>query len=153
MCSQAKKSTPSSETSKMLPDFKEACRKAGLKATQQRIEIFYQLAASHDHPSAETIYNSLQKKLPTISLDTVYRTLATFEKHGLITRIQTPESLARFEVETDTHHHIVCTKCGRITDFKWSLFDDSQIPQDISNWGSINKKNVLLQGICNKCSD
>jgi len=152
MSGRADKVKQSTVTSKQLAVFKEACRNAGLKVTRQRIEIFLSLAFSPDHPSAETIYRSLQAKLPKISVDTVYRTLSTFEKHGLIMRIQTPESLARFEVEMDRHHHIVCTQCGRITDFRWNSFDASKLPRDISGWGAIDRKNVTLQGVCRKCS-
>ena len=152
MSGQADKLKQSAEASEQLAVFKEACRKAGLKVTRQRIAIFLELAASCSHPSAEAVYRGLQKKLPAISFDTVYRTLATFEKLGLITRIQTPESLARFEVETDNHHHIVCTRCGRITDFRWDLFNETQLPQNISDWGIIDRKNVTLQGVCSKCS-
>lgn len=152
MSEQADKTKQSIGTSEKLAVLKEACRKAGLKVTHQRIEIFRELAASCNHPSAEVIYKGLQARLPTISLDTVYRTLATFEKHRLITRIQTPESLARFEVEMDRHHHIVCTRCGKVTDFRWNSFDELQLPRNISGWGVIDRKNVTLQGICNDCS-
>ncbi|MBC8317138.1 MAG: transcriptional repressor, partial [Desulfobulbaceae bacterium] len=58
-----------------LRDFEKACRKANLKITHQRLEIFRELAKALDHPSAESLYKRLQKKLPTLSLDTVYRTL------------------------------------------------------------------------------
>jgi Fur family peroxide stress response transcriptional regulator len=152
MSDQAGKTKQSTATSEKLAALKEACRKAGLKVTHQRIEVFRELASSTNHPSAEAIYRGLLERLPTISLDTVYRTLATFEKHRLITRIQTPESLARFEVEMDKHHHIVCSQCGRVTDFSWNAFDESQLPQNISRWGMIDRKNVTLQGICKECS-
>jgi len=152
MSGQADKPEQPTGATEQLAVFKEACKKAGLKVTRQRIAIFSELADSYSHPSAETIYIVLQKKLPTMSFDTVYRTLATFEKHGLISRIQTPESLARYEVAEDSHHHIVCTKCGRITDFNWNSFDASQLPRDISGWGTIDRKNVTLQGVCRKCS-
>ena len=94
--------------SQKLTDFENACRKANLKVTHQRVEIFRKLTEAHDHPSAETLYKRLQKKLPTLSLDTIYRTLATFEKHGLISRVETMKSQARFEAEMGEHHHIIC---------------------------------------------
>jgi Fur family peroxide stress response transcriptional regulator len=61
-----------------------------------------------DHPSVETIHNRLQQKLPMLSVDTVYRTLATFEKHEIITRVQTSESQGRFEAKMEKHHHVIC---------------------------------------------
>ena len=135
-----------------MTEFENACRKADLKVTHQRLEIFKELAQAEDHPSAEMLYKRIIKRLPTISLDTVYRTLATFEKHSLITRVQTVESQARFEAEMVRHHHAVCSKCGAITDFTWESFDEAQVPDKVAGWGKVFKRNAVLEGICNSCS-
>ena len=138
---------------KNLHDFEQACRDAGLKLTHQRLEIFRELAKAEDHPSAETLHKRLQKRLATLSLDTVYRTLATFEKNRLITKVETVESQGRYEADMDRHHHAICRQCGVITDFNWRAFDEVQIPQEISGWGWIDKKNITLHGICEKCAN
>ena len=65
---------------KKMSAFEQACRAAGLKLTHQRLEIYRELAMSSDHPSAESLYKRLKKKLPTISQDTIYRTLSTLEE-------------------------------------------------------------------------
>lgn len=135
----------------ILVRFKEACRSAGLKLTQQRLEIFLELARAIDHPSAETLYRSLQERLPTLSLDTVYRTLASLEKHGLIDRLNTRQSQARFEVVSDQHHHLVCINCREIIDFHWASFDRAALPEEIRDWGRLIRRNVTLQGICQRC--
>jgi Fur family peroxide stress response transcriptional regulator len=54
-----------------LARFKDACRRAGLRLTPQRLEIFRELAESKDHPSVEELHRRLLVKFPTISLDTV----------------------------------------------------------------------------------
>ncbi|HBI15761.1 MAG TPA: transcriptional repressor [Desulfobulbaceae bacterium] len=133
--------------------FEQACREKGFKMTQQRLEIFRELAAASDHPAAETIHRRLLPKLPTLSLDTVYRTLSTFEHHGLITKVDTTESQARFEAAGEEHHHLICRKCGRITDFYWQRFDETALPPDIDRWGRVSKKNVTLYGICKECEE
>ena len=53
----------------------------GLKLTHQRLEILYILMSDVDHPSAEEIYERTKPEIPTISFDTVYRTLALFERY------------------------------------------------------------------------
>lgn len=136
-----------------MRDFEQACRNACLKLTHQRLEIFRELAAASDHPSAETLHKRLQKRMTTLSLDTVYRTLATFEKHRLITKVETVESQARFEADMDRHHHAICRQCRAITDFNWRSFDEVQLPKEISDWGRIDKKNITLHGICEKCAN
>ncbi len=136
---------------KKLVDFKHACKNAGLKLTHQRLEIYRELAMTLDHPAAETIHERLKKRMPTISLDTIYRTLTTLENHGLIRKVQTAESQARFEAEMMQHHHLICEKCKKIMDFQWKTFDESTLPDEISAWGRIQYKNVVLHGICDKC--
>jgi len=136
---------------KRLQDFEEVCRKEGLKITHQRLEIFKELLNSHDHPTVEKLYHRLQPKLPTISLDTVYRTLTTLEKHDLVVRVETGESQARFEGRMEEHHHAICKKCGGITDFYWQFPDKAGLPDEILNWGQIVKKSLTLHGLCGQC--
>lgn len=137
---------------KKVRDFEQACRDAGHKLTHQRLEIFRELAMADDHPSAETLHGRLRVRMPTLSLDTVYRTLATFEKQQFITKVETVESQARYEAEMDRHQHAICRQCGAITDFIWESFDEAKLPQVIESWGQIDKKNITLHGICEKCA-
>ena len=134
-----------------LHDFEEVCKKEGLKITRQRLEIFKELLNSHDHPTVEKLYNRLQPKLPTISLDTIYRTLTTLEKHDLVVRVETGANQARFEGRIEEHHHAICKKCGKITDFHWQFPDEANLPADILNWGQIVKKSLTLHGLCGQC--
>jgi len=61
-----------------LERFVDVCRQKGLKVTPQRLEIFRELAASEEHPTAETLFNGIKVRMPTVSLDTVYRTLGMY---------------------------------------------------------------------------
>lgn len=134
-----------------MDDFSVACRKAGLKLTHQRYRIYLELLQSGDHPAAEALHKRLLVKIPSISLDTVYRTLATFERHGLISRVQTVESLARFEARLKHHHHLICSVCNEIMDFQWEGFDQSPLPRDLLAWGAVSTKQAVVYGVCSKC--
>jgi len=134
-----------------LTAFEKACREAGLRLTHQRLEIYRELLLACDHPSAEALHRRLRRTIQTISLDTVYRTLATFASHGLINRVETVESQARFEVSLLRHHHLVCSRCKEIMDFQWRLIDDASLPAELGNWGQIDNKSVVVYGICRKC--
>ena len=131
--------------------FESICREKGLKLTHQRIEIYRELLLSMDHPSVETLYKRVRKRIPTISLDTVYRTLTMLEESDMVNRIQTSEGLARFETDYGVHHHLVCKHCHSITDFTWRSFDTMPPPPEADDWGSINARNVVVEGICKKC--
>jgi Fur family peroxide stress response transcriptional regulator len=136
-----------------LADFESACRSHGLKMTHQRREIFIELIAGADHPSVETIYKRLREKVPTISLDTVYRTMATFESRGLVKRVQTMENQTRYEANVGVHHHFVCEVCQKIIDFDWRDFDQFNLPDALEHIGRIKEKNVVVQGVCHDCLD
>jgi len=134
-----------------LRDLEKICRDHGLKLTHQRMEIFRELASSSEHPSAEKIYKRLLSKFPTLSLDTVYRTLFTFEKIGLIARVQAIDDRGRFDANLAPHHHLVCTACKSVMDFYWPTFDEIPLPLETKKWGRINAKQVELRGVCDDC--
>jgi len=134
-----------------MDKFSATCRRVGLKLTHQRYKVYLELLQSSDHPAAEALHKRLLPKIPTISLDTVYRTLATFEQHGLISRVQTVESHARFEARLRHHHHLICSVCNEIMDFQWDGFDQSPLPQDLQEWGTVSNKQAVVHGVCGKC--
>jgi len=136
----------------IMEQFVTACRSAGLKVTHQRTEIYRHLLIIADHPSAETLHKRLLPALPSISLDTVYRTLATLELHGLVTRIQTAESQARFEVAHKPHHHLICSRCKDVMDFYWPAIDSVDLPEIAGTWGQVGSKTIVMYGICKSCS-
>lgn len=134
-----------------LVHFENTCRSSGLKVTHQRMEVYRELITSEDHPAAETLYKRLEKRLPTLSLDTVYRTLATFEAHKLVQRIETLESQARYEAITTKHHHHICDNCGLVTDFHWHSFDALNLPDQLRTIGRADRADVVIHGRCAAC--
>lgn len=136
----------------MMESFETLCRSKGLKITHQRLEIFRAMAEHADHPTTEHIYHLVRKQLKTISLDTVYRTIATFEEYGLIKRVHHIDNATRFDINVHNHHHLVCTRCHKIEDFSWPDFDLMKLPQDVSRWGQIDVKHAVINGLCADCS-
>ena len=123
----------------------------GLKLTHQRLEIFYILMSDIDHPSAEVIYERIKSKMPTISLDTVYRTLALFERHGIVSRVNYLDDKSRYDPNTTDHYHFVCTRCKTIKDFYWSELDELTVPDELQLWGEIKDRYLEIRGICKDC--
>ena len=132
--------------------FELICKAAGLKVTQQRLEIYRQLLKAKDHPAAETLYTRLARRLPTLSLDTVYRTLATFERLGLVHRLETTGSQARYEALTSPHHHFLCDRCGKVIDFSWQDFDTLAPPPPPAGAERVERTSVVLHGQCADCA-
>lgn len=128
-------------------------RELGFKLTHQRLEIFHVVATAENHPSAEEVYKRVRPKMPTISFDTVYRTLAFFERQGVIDRVQHLDDRTRYDPNTSPHYHLVCTRCKKIQDLYWPTLDDLEIPEETSGWGEIKGKYLELRGICQECLD
>ncbi len=135
----------------VMDHFEATCRSHGLKLTHQRLEIYRALLQSAEHPSAESLHKQLETRLPTLSLDTVYRTLATFEQLGLVKRVETMSSQARFEAKIEQHHHFFCDQCRQLIDFTWHSFDSMGLPEALMGVGTIRGKNVVVHGVCNDC--
>jgi len=87
-----------------------------LRDTEQRRVILEELARSETHPTANEIYHMVRKRLPRISLGTVYRNLEILSQTGKIKTIELAGTEKRFDWRTDAHYHIRCLKCGRIED-------------------------------------
>ena len=139
------------EISATMDSFERVCKARGLRITHQRTEIFRSLLKQNDHPTTENVYKQVRKQLKTISLDTVYRTIAIFEKHGLIKRVHHIDNTTRFDTNISSHHHLVCTECHRIEDFYWTDFDRMKPPKSVSHWGQIDTKHVVISGLCSHC--
>jgi len=134
-----------------LNKIRKLCDKAGIKLTLQRLEIFKALLSEKDHPSAEIIFKKLRQRLPTISLDTVYRTLATFDELGIIKKLNISNARILFDTNLDQHHHFICTRCKGVEDVYWPDFDNSNLPESVSALGPIQARHLELHGICNQC--
>lgn len=132
--------------------FVDRCVKAGLKVTRQRREIYLLLAMDESHPDAEHVYKLVRKKIPNISLDTVYRNLRTLEENGIIQKAGATGYRTRFDAKMEPHYHFVCTRCGRISDFCSDELDGYESPPEVKRMGSVKTVYVELRGLCSKCS-
>lgn len=89
--------------------------------THQRMDVFRDVASSDSHPSVEEFYDKLKKKLPMISLDTVYRTVSTLEHIGILSKVSVSDNMGRYDSNLTPHHHLVCTRCKSIMDIYWPM--------------------------------
>jgi Fur family peroxide stress response transcriptional regulator len=128
------------------------CKEHKLKMTPQRIVIYEQLRKSKDHPSADIICRKARKIFPSISFDTVNRTLATFSEIGIINVVEGRGDPRRFDPNIERHHHFRCMKCNTIVDFKNRSYDHIQVPRNLRKRFTVLNKRVVLEGMCNKCS-
>ena len=140
------------EFEQRLAHFQEVCRSDGLKLTYQRIVIFEEVAKSQDHPDAETVFRGVRDRVPTVSLDTVYRTLWMLNAMGLITTVGPPREKVRFDADTSPHHHFVCSRCGAVYDVHYSNLGPIDAPDEITGVGQVESVRLELRGLCRRCA-
>ena len=143
---------PGTEVARRLDAFQAACRRAGLKLTHQRLEIFRELASRDDHPDAEGVFRAVQARMPTVSLDTVYRTLSLLADMGVITPLGPRRESVRFDANLDQHHHYLCTRCGLTRDFTSPALDAVQVPAAVRGMGSVVAVQLEVRGLCASCT-
>jgi len=141
------------EIERRVERFKDAAKQAGVKLTHQRIEIFREVAASLEHPSAEAVMKALQPRMPTVSLDTVYRTLWLLHDLGLVSTLGPRRASVRFDANLEHHHHYVCVRCGLARDFESEDLNVLRIPESVKELGSIVGTHVEVRGVCSRCAD
>ncbi len=144
-------SRSSGQLDERMNAFTEWCRRAGVKATHQRREIFREAVSTDEHPDVETIYQRVRRRIPTISLDTVYRTLSMLEEKGMLGRLELFSGRTRFDANTEKHHHFICTQCGLVRDFTSEEMDELSPPAEVRDWGDVRSVNVQLRGVCSAC--
>ena len=93
-------------------------RKNGYKATSQRLAICKLIFLRKDHPSADQIYQELKEEHPTISLTTIYNTLRILVELRLLQELGFNEGSIRYDPDLELHINLVCSKCGKIDDYK-----------------------------------
>lgn len=130
----------------------EKLREKDLKVTPQRIAIYETLASTDKHPSVETIYQSLEKSFPSLSLATVYKTLNTFKDKGLVQELNVGEDSFRYDANCNTHPHFLCYKCEEVYDLP-STKSMCNIVEEIEDKTefSIDCEQMYFFGTCKDC--
>lgn len=125
-------------------------RQRRLKVTPQRERIFRAVARNEQHPTAESIYRVVRAEMPTISLKTVYQTLKELVDLGIIQHVDLGTGSARFDPNLGQHHHLVCSKCGKVLDLRAEAIE-LRLP-DASPFGfRIHTAEIVLRGLCEDC--
>jgi len=142
---------PLDEVARRVEQLSQGLRDAGLRLTHQRLEIVRVIAADETHPDVETVYRLVRSRVPTISLDTVYRTLATLTERGLIARVLFTPGPARYDANPVRHHHFVCTRCGLVCDVQDVALDAIRPTAEVTRIGRPDVVTVQFRGVCASC--
>jgi Fur family ferric uptake transcriptional regulator len=125
--------------------------KAVRRMTNQRRVILEELKQLHSHPTADELYQIVRRRLPKVSIATVYRNLEILCSEGVAQKMDIPGTQRRFDGETNNHYHVRCVACGRVEDVDFDPIP--KIEQTIRNRSKYKVLSHRLEfiGLCPDC--
>jgi len=133
--------------------FRELAWKCGLAATHQRQVVYEAVVASHGHRSPEQIYAAVRKRIPSISLATVYNNLRLFVEHGLLREVTPHASTLRVDGNLNPHHHLVCSRCKLVQDIEGDFIDFKRLSPLLPKGFDLTQPLVEVFGLCSRCRE
>jgi Fur family ferric uptake transcriptional regulator len=139
----------------LLIDFKALLKKNTLKFTIQREVILETLYNSDEHLTPESLHHLIQKKFPDLKtgIATVYRTLSLLEDSNMVTSLSFGAQGKKYELGAKEHHdHLICTRCGNITEFVDEQIEDRQHKISDELGFKMSDHSMQIYGLCKDCN-
>lgn len=121
------------------------------RMTKQRRIILDELRKLTSHPTADELYEIVRRRLPRISLGTVYRNLEVLSENGDIQKLESAGNQKRFDGNAQAHCHVRCLRCGRVGDVMGPVSGPSWEGIEAPGF-TVMRAEVEFYGICDACS-
>lgn len=128
----------------MADDAIEVLRQHGIQPSAQRVAVAEYVLATDAHPSADTVWSEVRRRMPTLSRATVYNTLNLFVDKGLLRQLVLEEGKVVFDPNTEEHHHFIDEATGRIYDVPWDALEVSHV-ESLEGF-DVHEYQVVLRG-------
>jgi len=124
-----------------------------LRMTRQRRIILDELRQLKTHPAADEVFQIVKRRMPRISLATVYRNLDILSQIGVIQKLETAGLQRRFDGNISPHPHVRCVKCGRVDDMTGDVrpLRPDEIPR--AQGYTIHGYRLEFLGTCPQCGE
>lgn len=130
-------------------DIDDALAAAGLRRTPQRIAVLDHLLRHPDHATVDELWPVLNRRHALSSRATVYNTLHSLVRAGLVREFKLDSRAARYDAFLHPHHHFVCDRCGAVEDLEW--FQIPALSRSRARARRIRSYEVVVRGECVKC--
>jgi Fur family peroxide stress response transcriptional regulator len=132
-------------------NFRQLCAEHRIAVTHQRQVLYEVMQGMEGHPSPEEVFDRVKEKVPAISLATVYKNIHLFVESGIFRKMSVHHGSVRVEMNSEEHHHMVCSRCKSITDIgEEELGLTSRRPR-LSGGFLVERYAVDVIGLCVKC--
>lgn len=122
------------------------------RMTRQKKIILEEIKKHHGHPTADELHDKVRKRLPQISLATVYRNLEIMAKAGQISKLESRGRQKRFDWETSPHDHIHCLQCQKIDNIDTTDNVDITLPGNKDCGYKVFGHRFEFFGLCPECT-
>jgi len=121
--------------------------------TRQRRVILEELRNIGSHPTADEVYRMVRRRLPRISLGTIYRNLEILSESGLIQKLELAGAQKQFDFETKNHYHVRCIDCGRLDDIPFKPIPNIENAfRGVCDYQIIGHQ-LMFTGLCPNCKE
>lgn len=122
-----------------------------VRSTRQRQVILEELSRTTSHPTAAELYESVRRRLPRVSLGTVYRILQHLAADSTVLRLESGSAAARFDADTSQHFHVRCTLCGAVDDLPPGHVPDLLTAFRKTTDYALDGFGIQFTGVCPRC--
>lgn len=135
-------------------DVRSVLRTVGQRATPQRLAILTALQEAGGHLTASDLLARVDStQVPSLNVSTVYRTLASAERAGLVLRFQREGTDDQFEWYQTNHHHLVCHTCGSLSELPHTPIEKLSSDIGLTHGFSIRARHLAIPGTCAGCGE
>jgi len=135
--------------------FRELCAEHGIAVTHQRQILYEVMQGMSGHPSPEEIYAKVKRKIPAISLATIYKNIQLFVESGVLREVSLHHGLRRVEMNERDHHHLVCSRCKAIADIAPEELGAATLAlgkrKKLAGGFLVERYSVDVIGLCTQC--
>lgn len=130
----------------------ELLRRQGGRITTARRAVVTSLYGGDDHHvTAEDVAAAVQTDHPDVHLSTVYRTLEALEALDVVARVDLGTGPAVFHLVDHVHHHLVCDRCGAVTEAPAEVVDALAASLDARFGFAAAPNRLTITGLCRDC--
>ncbi len=122
------------------------------RTTKQKRMILEVLKSTNTHPTADWVYEKVRKKIPSISIGTVYRNLNILKSQGQILELNFGKGFSRYDGTPTNHYHFTCEECGRVLDVDAPLAHELEHMVSKGMGVKVTHHRLEFYGVCSECS-
>ncbi|WP_053227024.1 Fur family transcriptional regulator [Solirubrobacter soli] len=138
-------------TEELDQELTAALRERGQRVTLPRLLVHRHVRSADRHLTADQVYEELAREHPGLSPATVYSTLDLLEQLGAVRRVSTPRGATTYDSRTDQHHHLICSRCGRVEDLDVALDTGAAEAAGRAAGFRVGHAQLTLTGLCRDC--